>query len=189
MKLKKCIFPLVAVMAVSSCDKGGSDDASQVDAPAEAKTEAAAEVADTSEVAPAAASVSRHEEIADQVLNAMTDFADEMLKVKDMETAQAAKVELDKIGDRFTALSAELEKMELPDAELKTKISKKMEARESEIEAKMGDKMQNMMLSLDADTQTFVQGMMMEFFGKVMVAGEQMERHFSMEEAAAEPAE
>lgn len=135
-------------------------------------------------IQPAQAAISKHEEIANKIMDAMQDFAKAASSATDQATATAAAAKITEIGDRFASLAEELKKMDPPSEELKKAIDARMNARNKEMEKAMGEDMQKSMQALAPEAQQIMQTAFMEFFGKVGKAGQEFGRHFNAEDKA-----
>jgi hypothetical protein len=139
------------------------------------------------EAAAAPAAVSKHEEIANKLMDSMQEFAKAATSATDLESANEAAKKINEIGDRFTGLAEELKKMDPPSEEVKKAIDAKMEARNKEMEKAMSEDMQKSMASLPPDAQQALQGAFMGFFGKMSQVGPEFERHFKVEKETEKP--
>jgi hypothetical protein len=125
--------------------------------------------------------VSKHEEIANKVMDAMQDFGKAASSATDQATATAAAAKITEVGDRFASIAEELKKMDPPSEELKKAIEAKMEARNKEMEKAMGEDLQKSMQALAPEAQQVMQAAFMGFFGKMAQVGPEFERHFKVE--------
>lgn len=131
--------------------------------------------------------ISKHEEIANKVMDAMQEFAKAASSATDLNSANEAAKKIGEIGDRFTSLAEELKKMDPPSEELKKSIDAKMEARNKEMEKAMSEDLQKSMQALAPDAQQALQAAFMGFFGKMAQVGPEFERHFKVEKENEKP--
>lgn len=140
------------------------------------------EATSTAGDAPVQPVISKHEEIATKIMDAMQDFGNAVISATDLTTAKEAATKITTIAERLDVLAAELKKMDPPSEELKKAIDAKMEARNKEMEKVMGEGMQNTMQALSPEAREVVQKALVEFFGKMGQAGEEFNRHFDVKE-------
>ena len=125
-------------------------------------------------------SVSKHEAIANRLMDSMEELASSAMNVSDKDSAQVAAEKINELGDRFTAMAAELKTMDPPSNDLKKEINDKMEARQEQMEESMKG-FQEKIESLDEDSQQIVENAFGEFFQKMMAVGQEFQRHFEPE--------
>ena len=167
MKLHTIPVALAVALTITSCDKNGKE-AGEGDKP----------------VTNATPSVSKHEELAGEIMNSMADFADAVSNVVDLESANEAATKIGTIGDRFSKIADQLKPLEPPAKAIKEAINEKMEARDAEMQKVMGEELQKTMQALSPEAQQVLQKAFEEFFEKMDSAGKEFERHFSAEEEA-----
>ena len=126
--------------------------------------------------------VSKHEELANQIMDSMKDFAMALSSVTDLETANEASIKIGMIGDRFIQIASELRPLDPPANEIKEAIKAKMEARDAEMHKLMGEDLQKIMQSLSPEARQVLQEAFEKFFGKMNTVEKEFERHFNVEE-------
>lgn len=129
----------------------------------------------------AAPSISKHEELANKVMDSMKEFATTISSVSDLESANKAATKISEIGDRFSSIANELESLDPPTQDLKEAINAKMEARDAEMQKIMGPELQTTMQSLGPEAQQVLQEAFGDFFAKADSAGKELERHFNIQ--------
>jgi len=164
MKLHTLSIALAFAFSVASCDKG---DARNGDS------------GNTENTKPA---VSKHEELANYIMDSMKDVATTASAVSDLDSAKAAAMKIDNVGDQFVRIAEELKGLDPPDAKVKEAINKKMDERDAEMEKVIGEDLQKTMETLDAESQQVLQKAFGDYFGKMDAVGKEFERHFSVED-------
>ena len=160
-------LPIIIAIAMFStaCNKSSDSD--------EAKKEADSQPA-----------VSKHEEIANKIMDSMEEMANAARSVTDMESAKKASEKINAIADRFSGYAEELKAIDPPTEELKAKITKKMEERQEKMEQLMGEEFETHMEGLESEVRQVLEEAFGEFFGKMMENGKVFEKHFEPDEEA-----
>ena len=135
---------------------------------------------------PAQPALSKHEVIANKIMDAMQEFGTAMASATDLHTANEAATKITEIGERFGVLAAELKKMEPPSEEVKKAIDAKMEARNKEMEKVMGEQLEKTMQALRPNAREVLQKALVGFFLKMGEAGQEFSRHFEVKDEQTE---
>ena len=78
-----------------------------------------------------------HEEVANDLMDTMEEFADAIASVKDEATADKAAAEIEKIAEKMKELKAKADKLGDPPADVEAKIKESMEERTKAMQTKM----------------------------------------------------
>ena len=78
-----------------------------------------------------------HEELADEMMGLMEEYADAIGSIKDEASADKAAEELEKIGGRMQELAERAQEMPDPSPEVQARIDKKMEEKEKALIGKI----------------------------------------------------
>jgi hypothetical protein len=165
MKLPSISFALILGLSTNSCNKSDQE--------AEGENEPPVTVTP---------SISRQEEFANEIMDAMEDFAAAVSIVSDLDSANEAASKIGAIGDRFAQIANQLKPLDPAPMEIKEKINGKMEAREAEMQKAMGEEFQKTTQALNSETQQVLQKAFGEFFRKMDSAGKEFERHLSVQD-------
>jgi serine/threonine protein kinase len=189
--LAVCLLLGGILLAASRSDKGEGDERaglSVVEQSREAEHKPKPPVNGGESAQPAQPAQSKHEVIANRIMDSMQEFAKAASSATDLDSANEAAKKINEIGDRFTGLAEELKKMDPPSEEVKKAIDAKMESRNKELEKAIGEDLQKSMQALAPEAQQVMQAAFMEFFGKMSQVGPEFERHFKIgEEESATP--
>ena len=123
---------------------------------------------------------SKHESLANKIMESMHEFGSAVSEVADTETANKAAEKIGEIGDRFSQIADELKDLVPPPEELKEAINAKMEEKDAELQELMGGDLEAKLQSLGDESREVLQKAFGEFFGKMDAVGEEFERHFGV---------
>jgi hypothetical protein len=114
MKPHTISFSLAVTIAITSCNKNETQQETSTD-----------------KVEQAQPTAPKHDELANKTMDLMGEFANTFTTITDLDTANAAAKKIDDIGDQFTAIAEELNKIDPHTLELRKEIKKKIEAKEA----------------------------------------------------------
>lgn len=127
-------------------------------------------------------SISQHEKLAGEIMDAMKELADTVMTITDLETAKSAATKIDQLGAQFDSIAAQLAPLPPPDERLRSMINARMEARDKEMQRVMGEELGKKMQEIGPEAAAVVQSAFGGFFQKMDKAGKEFERHFKPSE-------
>jgi len=123
----------------------------------------------------------KQEEIANQVMDAMTEYSKAISTVSDAKSAKSAAAKLKEIGRQFSTLAEELKPLAPPTEKVRASIHRKMDAREAEMEKVMREKFVLKLQSLSPEAQKTMEKSLEGFFEVMQQVGPEFDRHFKVE--------
>lgn len=131
---------------------------------------------------PAAVEATKHEQIANQFVDAMQDVMMSALDAKDLESAKQAAAKITKLKATIDKLAEELKPLEVPSLEDRKAITKKMEARMEAMQNEKGEKMAEALMALDDESKMLINQAMRDFFQNLNLHENTFKKHFQAEE-------
>ena len=122
----------------------------------------------------------RQEEIANQIMDSMGEFAQAISVISDTKTARSTATKINEIGDQFSSMAKELEPLEVASQKMRESIHQKMAVREAEIEEVMNEKFMKSVQSLNPEAQKIIQKAFQDFFEVRQQTRKEFDRHFKV---------
>ena len=121
---------------------------------------------------------SKQEEIADEIMGSMQEFAIAINNISDAKTSKEAAIKIKEIKERYLTYAEELKELDPLEKGSRMAIEKKMEAKKAQMKELFGAEFQQIVQSLRLEEQKLIDKSFREFFEMMESVKPEFERHF-----------